>query len=195
DAADMEQVLINLIVNAEQAMEAKDDDRVLIVRTRATGTGIALHVVDNGPGIPRESLDRIFDPFFTTKSRTEGTGLGLSLVHKIISEHGGDIHAESEVGRGAAFHIHLPAAPVLQAAAPAAAMHAPPPTRSLRILIVDDEPAIRSALSRYLTRRGHAVDVAAEGAAALRMIEADGAYDIVLSDLRMPGLGGDQLLT
>jgi len=182
-------------VNAEQAMDAVPN-RLLIVRTRATGPGVAIHIVDTGPGIPREYLDQIFDPFFTTKTRSEGTGLGLSLVHKIISEHGGEIHAESEVGRGAAFHIHLPRAVSADPVTSRAVTDATASTRPLHILVVDDEPAIRSAISRYLRRRGHQVDVASEGTEALRILLNPQAadYDVVLSDLRMPGLGGDQLL-
>ncbi|HEX6132897.1 MAG TPA: PAS domain S-box protein [Longimicrobiales bacterium] len=195
DRGDIEQVLINLIVNAEQAMDAVADSRRLIIRTRATGTGVALHVVDTGPGIPRAHLDQIFDPFFTTKPRNEGTGLGLSLVHKIITEHGGEIYAESELGNGAAFHIHLPvAADIAVDAGAVADARLRTAVTPLRILIVEDEAAIRSAVSRFLKRRGHAVDVAVEGGEALRLLESGREYDAILSDLRMPGLGGDQLL-
>lgn len=201
DASDMEQVLINLVVNAEQAMAEIKAERRLTVRTRASGEGVAIHVIDTGPGIPPHSLDLIFDPFYTTKPRAEGTGLGLSLVHKIVTEHEGRIHAESEVGRGATFHIHLPRAS-LSAQATGAATAGPrassvrtAPSRPLRLLLIDDEPAIRSALSRFLTRRGHAVDTAGDGAEALRLLgDCAPLYDVILSDLRMPGISGDELL-
>jgi PAS domain S-box-containing protein len=199
DRGQIEQVVINLIVNAEQAMVANTTDRRIIVRTRATNAGVSLNIVDFGPGIPAEYLDRIFDPFFTTKTPGEGTGLGLSLVHSIVAEHGGAVNVESEIGKGTSFRVDLPLARVGDAAdCPAVTQPAAPTqaTDRLTILVVDDEPAIRRALSRYLTRRGHEVDVAEDGAEALRLLEAsDGDhYDVILSDLRMPGLGGDELI-
>ncbi|MHB1167810.1 MAG: hybrid sensor histidine kinase/response regulator [Longimicrobiales bacterium] len=196
DPGGLEQVLINLMVNAEQAMEEQTSQRLLIVRTRATGGGVGLHVVDSGPGIPQEHLGRIFDPFYTTKARSEGTGLGLALAYKIISEHGGQIQVESEPGRGAAFHIQLPGIANAARTASSDQPEPPAPARQLQILVVDDEPALRTVLSRYLHRRGHVVDVAADGADALQHIDQAGlAYDVILSDLRMPGLGGHELLT
>lgn len=195
DPGGLEQVLINLIVNAEQAMAGQETPRVLIVRTRSTGDGVALHVVDSGPGITQQHLNRIFDPFFTTKERSEGTGLGLSLVHKIIREHAGQIQVESEPGRGAAFHIHLPRLATTLPDEEPVQTEAPIPWRALHVLVVDDEPALRTVLSRYLDRRGHTVAAATDGADALRRIrDAEKPFDIILSDLRMPGLGGDELL-
>ena len=195
--AELEQVLVNLVVNAEQAMEAQDGTRLLILRARPSTMGVSLQVVDSGPGIPPEHLGRIFDPFFTTKSPGEGTGLGLSLAHSIVAEHGGVIRADSTLGRGAVFTIEFPTAATHRAPARSAPV-LEPARRSLRILVVDDEESIRRSLVRFLERRGHSVEVAASGLQALTRIddaadEGGSTFDIVLTDLRMPELGGDQL--
>lgn len=195
DGSQMEQVLLNLVVNSEQAMTTHRGGGRLIVRTRPSRAGVSLYIVDDGPGIAAEHLDRIFDPFWTTKSPGEGTGLGLSLVHSIITEHGGELRVESQVGVGAAFAIDLASAPSV-ATPPTEAAPPSVPERQLRILVVDDEHALRRSLERYLTRRGHAVDVASDGREALRILAAAGeaGYDAILSDLKMPGFGGERLL-
>jgi CheY-like chemotaxis protein len=165
------------------------------VRTRPAAAGISLHVCDTGPGIPPEHLERIFDPFFTTKLPGEGTGLGLSLVHTIITEHEGEIRVDSEPGKGTFVRIDLPAAPAPREDAPAPEAPAGA-VRPLRVLVVDDEAAVRRVVVRSLQRRGHTVDEAAEGARALELLDAPGAaYDVIVSDLRMPGMGGDMLLS
>src|SRR5690606_25081495 len=162
DRSQLEQVLVNLVVNAQQALAARPDGRRLIVRTRASAQGASLQVVDNGHGIPPHHLQRIFDPFFTTKAPGEGTGLGLSLVHSIVTEHGGEIHVDSEVGSGTAFRLDwVPADDPADAQPPAATEEPDVDRRSLRILVVDDEQAVRSVVARYLTRRGHVVEQAA----------------------------------
>ena len=193
--AELEQVLVNLVVNAEQAMDGQDGQKMLIIRTRPSSFGVCLQVVDSGPGIPPEHLGRIFDPFFTTKSPGEGTGLGLSLVHSIVTEHLGTVRADSTVGRGAVFSIELPSGRGIRAPqrARASTEHA---ARALHVLVVDDEESIRRSLVRYLERRGHSVQVAASGAEAMQRIQGTAGqtpFDIILTDLRMPELGGDQL--
>jgi CheY-like chemotaxis protein len=159
--------------------------------------GATLFVVDSGPGIAIEHLDRIFDPFWTTKSPGEGTGLGLSLVHSIVTEHGGRIRVDSEPGNGAAFQVELPRMVDAQMPGGPTDAQGMAAAKPLRILVVDDEEPIRRTLHRYLKRRGHTVDGAGDGAEALRIIHAQAApsYDVVLSDLRMPGMSGDQLYT
>jgi PAS domain S-box-containing protein len=190
--SEMEQVMLNLVVNAEQALRGQTGERRLLVRTSYSRNRVSLHIADSGPGIRPEDLERIFDPFWTTKEPGEGTGLGLSLVHGIVTEHGGAIYVESTPEQGAAFTVKLPRAP-LESSVAAPAASAVKPSRSLRVLVVDDEAAIRHSLARFLERRGHHVDEAAEGGAALERVgTAD--YDVILADLRMPGLGGDQLL-
>ncbi|MBB4636680.1 PAS domain S-box protein [Longimicrobium terrae] len=193
DGGQMEQVLLNLLVNAEQAMTMAPIRR-LVVRTRATGQGASLHVVDTGAGIAPEYLDRIFDPFFTTKPPGEGTGLGLSMVHTIVAEHGGEIRVDSEVGKGTAIRIDLPAA--ARAREDQGAQQAQdPPARRLRVLVVDDEDAVRRVVVRAIQRRGHEVDEATEGSRALELLDGGAVrYDAIVSDLRMPGVSGDELL-
>ncbi|CAN5862171.1 hypothetical protein BH11GEM2_BH11GEM2_22440 [soil metagenome] len=200
DRAQIEQVVLNLIVNAEQAMEDMETDRPsLIVRTRATATRCLLSVIDNGAGIPSEALDRIFDPFFTTKAQGEGTGLGLSLAQSIITEHRGEIRVDTSPGQGSAFHVDLPVAPqahhesARDEFAPANAKPGEPGT--LRVLLVDDEAAVRRVVARYLERRGHAVDQVPEGGQALVQLNAaEPPYDVIVCDVRMPGVGGIELL-
>jgi PAS domain S-box-containing protein len=191
--SEIEQVVLNLLVNAEQAMAAQEEPRRLILRTRRTPDGATIHVVDSGPGIPPQYLERIFDPFFTTKSPGEGTGLGLALVHNIVTEHGGQIHVESEPGKGTAFRIDLPRAPgPVRAPSPGGKGFAAA-ARSLRILVVDDEEPIRLVSTRFLEHLGHRVEAVADGNEALRRWE-EGEYDLILSDLRMPGLCGEELI-
>jgi len=200
DRAQLEQVVLNLVVNAEQAVAEGGGERRVSLSTRATGGGVSLCVSDTGRGIAPELRERIFDPFFTTKAPGEGSGLGLSLVNRIVVEHGGEIRVESAPGRGTTFVIDLPRAAADARPDPAA----PSAERGarvdgvvpLRVLVVDDEASVRRVVARYLGRRGHLVHEAVEGEQALAMLDQAGAegYHVILSDLRMPGLGGDQLL-
>ncbi len=191
DRGEMEQVVLNLVLNAEHSLADHPGERRLIVRTRPSARGVSLQVVDSGPGIPEEHLERIFDPFWTTREPGKGTGLGLSLVHGIVAEHGGEIRVDSEPGRGAAFAVELPRAPAAAVRGPSDAS-----ARRLRVLVVDDEASIRRSLARCLERRGHRVDEASDGSEALARLgdAGDDPYDVILADLRMPGLDGDRLL-
>lgn len=192
--SELEQVVLNLVVNASQALETTQrPNRRLTVRSGATRTGVAFEVIDNGPGIPERDVERIFDPFFTTKSPGEGTGLGLSLVHSIVSEHAGRISVNSIEGRGTTFSVWLPLAMAVEPQAPPESARGMPTARILRILVVDDEPAIRLALVRHLRRRGHVVDAVGDGAEALARITTT-PFDVIVSDIRMPGMSGDRLL-
>jgi PAS domain S-box-containing protein len=191
DRGNIEQVVLNLVVNAEQAMAEQLGERRLILRTRRTPGGAALHIVDSGPGIPAQHLERIFDPFFTTKAPGEGTGLGLSLVHNIVTEHGGAIHVDSQVGKGTAFRVELPLAPGEKAGVAEGAAAAT--GRVLRVLVVDDEVAVRRVSVRFLEHLGHAVETASDGAEALDLL-ASREYDVIVCDLRMPGLSGEEFL-
>ncbi|MBR9988445.1 MAG: PAS domain S-box protein [Gemmatimonadetes bacterium] len=202
DVSRLEQVVLNLVVNAAQALAGIEGERRIVVRTRRSRAGCSLSVYDNGTGIDAGHMPRLFDPFWTTKAPGEGTGLGLSVVHQIVSEHGGTVHVDSEPGRGTNFLIDLPlgmepaAAPLGTAADPSTPVsvdHEGPP---LRILVVDDEAALRRMMSLLGTRRGHAVDTAAEGEEALTLVRAaeaaEAPYDLVFSDLHMPGVSGRQ---
>jgi PAS domain S-box-containing protein len=206
DASRLEQVTLNLIVNASQALADVNGERRIIVRTRRTPGGCSLSVYDNGPGIDPAHMPHLFDPFWTTKSPGEGMGMGLSVVHQIVTEHGGTVHVDSEPDRGTNFLIDLPLGIESEAesgAAEQAGMDEREPPRAaaavkpLRILMVDDEPALRRMLTILGTRRGHNVHSACEGGEALDLIRAaeiGGApYDLVFSDMQMPGVGGRQL--
>ncbi len=187
------EVLENLVSNAHHAMRAVPAPRQLSIETtHDAGRGrVILAVADSGPGIPPEVLPRLFEPFFTTKPQGQGTGLGLALRRGLVESNGGVIVAESEPGGGARFAVEIPvtARPGPPPAAPAPEAR---PIRGRRILVVDDEPEIASLLADILAVDGHLVDVAANGAMALGRL-AQGAYDMVLTDLRMPVLDGPGL--
>jgi PAS domain S-box-containing protein len=190
DAYQIEQVLDNLLHNAIQALtDSSSALRLIIIEATANDTHIRLTVSDNGPGIPAQTLPRIFDPFFTTKEVGHGIGLGLSLVYGIINKHDGSIKAESIPGQGATFLIELPIGDthVQQAVAPVKTS----PKHS-SILVVEDEADVRMILERALTQHGYDVDAVDSAEAALRQTAAK-RYDLVISDLRMPGMNGNEL--
>ncbi|PYP38787.1 MAG: hypothetical protein DMD46_01205 [Gemmatimonadetes bacterium] len=193
DAHQLQQVFLNLITNAEQAMErAERDQQRLTVRTRRTGDLLRTEVEDTGPGIPPNLLERIFNPFFTTKPTGSGTGLGLSISLGIVREHEGRIWAENAPQGGARFVIELP----IVAPRGTGEFQTSQPTHSvtdrLRVLVVDDEASVRVALQRYLSSRGHEVETTASGREALARMRED-AFDAVIIDMRMPDVSGEQL--
>ncbi|MFD1326546.1 cell cycle histidine kinase CckA [Mycoplana ramosa] len=221
DLGQFEQVLINLAVNARDAMP---DGGTITFRTRnVTASEVAafnyrelppadyveIDVVDQGTGIPAEIRDKIFEPFFTTKEVGKGTGLGLSMVYGIVKQSGGYIFADSEMGKGTTFRIFMPrhieeapvAAPVENAAqnvsAPAPAAKEPRDLTgdSAVVLLVEDEEAVRRGGKRMLETRGYTVYEAGSGVEALDIMEElDGAVDIVVSDVVMPEMDGPSLL-
>jgi PAS domain S-box-containing protein len=186
------QVVLNLLVNAAQAIEAGNvENNAITVRTLLDKHGRPrLEIQDTGVGIPEEYLRRVFDPFFTTKPVGVGTGLGLSISHRIVSEFGGEIGIESENRQGTLVWMSLEAAPLEAAPQPRPPTFPPPSNRehSARILIVDDEPAILRALSRVLS--GYQVTRALSGREAVNYIEHQGPYDVVFCDVMMPELSG-----
>jgi signal transduction histidine kinase len=187
----LHQVLLNLLVNAQHALRDGPMPRRVRVGARSLGDCVEITVEDNGPGVPAAIRRRIFEPYFTTKPVGVGTGIGLSVCHGIIAAHGGTIVVEDAPGGGARFVVTLPRSAAGVAAAVVAA--APVQAGRLRVLVVDDEPDITDVLAEVLERDGHAVTTAAEGEAALAQI-ASGACDVVVTDLRMPGLDGAGLL-
>lgn len=206
DPTQMHQVIINLCTNAAHAMAAKGGmleislaNLDLDLRAAATfpelmpGPYLRLTVKDSGQGMPAEVLEHIFDPFFTTKGQGEGTGLGLSVVHGIIKHHGGSIEASSEPGKGSKFQVYLPRLPGLaQALREDASL--PAATGGGRILFVDDEEDIVFAGENMLTRLGYEVVSSRSAREALSLFrQHPERYDLVITDLTMPQMSGDQL--
>jgi PAS domain S-box-containing protein len=186
------QVVLNLLVNAAQAIEpGAVDANTIELRTSLDRHGRPkLEIRDSGVGIPPENLSKIFDPFFTTKPLGVGTGLGLSIAHRIVSEFGGEIVVSSKFGAGTTVSLILQEAP-RHSDAPRRPSTLPPPSerkRNLRILIVDDEPAILRALQRLLA--SHEVFRAASGREAVERVEQIGPFDLIFCDVMMPELSG-----
>jgi signal transduction histidine kinase len=190
----LQQVFINLLVNAAQAMpEGRRQANRIRVVTRTDDEGRAVvEIEDTGAGITAEDQARIFDPFFTTKPVGLGAGLGLSICHRIISDFGGSIVVESTVGRGTLFRITFPAAPEASTTDASSAQLPEAKTPRAQILVVDDEAMVLAMLDRVLSRR-HDVTLAGDGAEALALIVAGRRFDLVLCDLMMPRLTGMDL--
>ena len=197
DPGQLQQVFLNLIVNAEHAMRQAHGKGTLTITTEKQENQVRIAFQDDGPGISPENMSRLFEPFFTTKQPGEGTGLGLSLSRSIILEHGGDLTFESEPGRGATFTIDLPitevASPALSDGMSPPAMAGPATTGKGRILVVDDEPGIRELVQRMLTNAGHSVVAVGDAGEAMRSIAVGERYDVIMSDVRMPGMGGMEM--
>jgi two-component system cell cycle sensor histidine kinase/response regulator CckA len=213
DPTQFQQVVINLVVNARDAMPNGGE---LAIRTMnvserevvalghagmAPGEYVLCEVSDNGSGIPPEVMDKIFEPFFSTKDVGKGTGLGLSTVYGIIKQTGGYIFCDSEVGSGTIFRIYLPRceAQVAQtedaAEKPAKREAAKDLTGSATVLLVEDEDTVRSFASRALSTRGYKVLTASHGGEALEVMrEHGGEVDLVVSDVVMPEMDGPTLM-
>ena len=155
DAGQLQQVFLNLIINAEAEMRSAHGKGKLTIKTERLDGKIRISFKDDGPGIAEENLERIFDPFFTTRETGKGTGLGLSICHGIVTEHKGRIYVESQLGSGATFIVELPI--VTEKKRPRQAKLASKPEKAIRgkILVVDDEPVVRQLLSQVLTEDGH----------------------------------------
>ena len=193
DPVQIGQVLTNLIVNAQQALADRPEPRRLVVATRfdAVANMAEVAISDNGPGIPPDMRTRIFEPFFTTKPLGVGTGIGLSVCHSVVASHDGTVVVDDAPGGGASFIVRLP-------------LGKPEPHQSERVaglvtvapggrlLIVDDEPEVAATLAEILSRDGYAIDIVNDGATAMEKIHS-GEYDLILSDIRMPGINGMEL--
>lgn len=194
DPAELDRVLLNLSLNARDAMSGNPPTRPrrLVLRTRQQPPLAVLEVVDTGSGISPEILPRLFEPFFTTKPVGQGTGLGLPSVYATARAAGGDVRIDSQLGEGTTVHVELPLA-----ARPTETVAAAPPTTGtlagLRVLLVEDDPAVRQTMSRTLDRLGLRVTPAADGAQALEVWQNHPAFDVVVTDVRMPRLGGFEL--
>ena len=193
DADQLNQVLTNLIVNAQNAMQESEGPRCLRINTlyRKSRGEVVLKVKDSGPGIPEAIRSRIFEPFFTTKDVGAGTGIGLAFCHRIVEAHGGRIKVASRAGEGATFVIALPAKPRSERE-DRTVRPRPEAGGALRILLIDDEADVREILSESLRGQGHEVELAESGGDALQRMGRE-SFDVILSDLRMPGLDGPRL--
>jgi signal transduction histidine kinase/CheY-like chemotaxis protein len=189
DADQLTLVLMNLIVNAQHALQTRSPPRRLEITTGRQNGMVRIEVTDNGPGIPSTIAARIFEPFFTTKPQGAGTGIGLSVCHNIVSAHRGEITAASRPTGGAMFTISLPASESGTPSPPAPAM--PVGIRG-RILVVEDEVEIAQMMAEVLRRDGHEIVLASSGREALARLESE-PVDLILSDLRMPDLDGPGL--
>jgi two-component system cell cycle sensor histidine kinase/response regulator CckA len=194
DPGQLEQVLLNLAVNARDAMPR--GGRLTIETrnvTRPDGDGVLLAVTDTGIGMDADTRARMFEPFFTTKGPGKGTGLGLAVVHGIVTQSDGQIEVESEPDRGATFRIYLPrVAGAVSIGGSASPVDLPKGTETL--LLVEDEPAVRALDRRVLTNCGYTVLEAKDGRDALRVADAHtGPIHLLVSDVVMPHLGGRHL--
>ncbi|HWD19128.1 MAG TPA: hybrid sensor histidine kinase/response regulator [Verrucomicrobiae bacterium] len=198
DPHQMQQVFLNIVNNARQAIEAYRPHGSIRIVTRPLADRVQIRFEDDGPGMAEETAAKIFDPFFTTKPVGKGTGLGLSLSYGIVQEHGGSINVESKLNHGTTFIIDLPITAGSESAsdlaASAAAQAAAPALqgRGKMILVVDDEEDIVELVRKTLERRGYTVRTAQNGESALRHLAHD-TFDLIISDWKMPGLNGQQL--
>jgi two-component system cell cycle sensor histidine kinase/response regulator CckA len=205
DPTQLEQILMNLGVNAKDAMpyggnlviETKNaslDDEYCRLHPEATpGEYVLLTVTDTGHGIERAAMGHIFDPFYTTKEVGRGSGLGLSMVYGIVRNHGGSIDCWSEPGKGTSFRIYLPVIKATVEPSNSLAIENFP-SGSERILVVDDEEFVRNVAEQILTRYGYRVVTAPDGEGALELFRSGEGFDLTILDLVMPGMGGTECL-
>jgi two-component system NtrC family sensor kinase len=194
NVSELQQMLLNFLINAEQALETFDGPRGITLRTHADASEVRIECHDTGPGIPPEIRTRIFDPFFTTKPEGIGTGLGLSICYGIVKGHGGRIWVESEPGHGASFIVALPIDLRTEPRpTPETTTDQAPEPGTLAVLVIDDEPGIRQATARFLNRSGIQVRAVSDGAEALRALRTQ-PFDVILCDVRMPGMNGRDFL-
>jgi CheY-like chemotaxis protein len=203
DSTQIEQVLLNLTVNARDAMPAGGELDITVGEAvfgadaapswARPGRFVRLTVRDNGCGIDPAVQDRIFEPFFTTKPQGKGTGLGLAVVYGNVQQHDGFIRVDSRPGEGTAFEIYLPALPARDTPADTAGTPAPRPARGGTILFCDDEPGVRKAGCMILEGAGYRVLAATDGREAVeQVLEAPGTFALVIMDVMMPGIDGPE---
>jgi two-component system cell cycle sensor histidine kinase/response regulator CckA len=207
DPTQLHQVLLNLCVNSRDAMPEGGTLRLTVKNVMIAedcarhspdarpGPHVQITVTDSGTGIPPQHMDKLFDPFFTTKDVGKGTGLGLATVAGIVKRHGGFVGVQSETGKGTTFDVHLPAAPLAADQARTARAELPPRGRDQLILVVDDEPNIRSIARDVLVRRGYRVLTASNGREAVAIVEAQASeLKLVITDIDMPVMDGFGLI-
>jgi CheY-like chemotaxis protein len=190
DRSEFEQVVLNLVLNAKDAMPTGGR---LTVEVRADAGRAVLVVRDTGVGIPEQVRPRIFDPFFSTKPPGQGSGLGLAVAYGVVTKRGGSIDVVSATGAGTTFTVSLPLSTQGAPSAGSASVHGLVGRGT--VLLVDDDPLVRSTTRRLLERAGWGVHEAADGVAGLAAFAAaPGAFAVVLSDVRMPELSGPALV-
>jgi PAS domain S-box-containing protein len=192
DASQLQQVFLNIILNAETEMITAHSGGNLLIKTERIDNAIRVSIKDDGPGIARKNLGKIFDPFFTTRDVGKGAGLGLSVCHGIITGHGGKIYAESKLGKGATFIVELPIvtkAKQLKLAEPAAE---PKRISGARILVVDDDTIVQQFLAEILSEEEHEVEIIENGDDALERLKSED-YDVILLDVKLPGISGIEI--
>ncbi|HEY2081790.1 MAG TPA: ATP-binding protein, partial [Verrucomicrobiae bacterium] len=194
DSNQIQQVLLNILANAQQAMEGHQPRGQIKITTDFKEPNVRVTIEDNGPGIEPENMSRLFDPFFTTKEVGKGTGLGLSLCYGFIKEHGGSITPTSQVGNGATFVIELPATDETPVSAEPAAPEKSNSRRGAgkRVLVIDDEEHILTLVQETLAAQGYEVTVASNGDKALTELKGN-HFDLAVCDWKMPGLSGKQI--
>lgn len=196
NASELQQVLVNLCVNAEHAVRSAETPAIAVTlhteRSEGGGDIAVLTVQDNGIGMSPQTARRVFEPFFTTKAVGEGTGMGLAVAHGAVLAHGGTISVDTAPGNGTSFRIELPVADRMPAAHTADTSTIS--TSGGTLLLVDDEPALARALAKALQRRGYTVVTSHDGSDALRQLEQGVVRpDLILSDVSMPNMSGDRL--
>lgn len=193
DAGQLQQVFLNIIVNAEHAMKKAHGKGVLAIKTESLEDYIRVSIADDGPGMPKGVQDKLFQPFFTTKNPGEGTGLGLSLSMGIIQEHGGNIGFVSKEGKGTTFNIDLPISSITEKTeVPEPVVEKVQSVKTGKILVIDDELSVITFIKAVLMSNGHEVDSIQNPQQALEMLQGNN-YDVIILDIRMPGISGIEL--
>jgi PAS domain S-box-containing protein len=194
DPAQLQQVFLNLIINAETEIKLGHGGGKLAIKTEKIGDNfIRISFRDNGLGIDKKNLDRIFDPFFTTRKVGEGTGLGLSVCHGIVTEHKGRIWAESQLGKGATFIVELlVVAADEQLELPEPVVEEAQKVAKAKILVVDDETVVSQFVNEILTDEGHEVEAVDSAEKALEKVKGE-KYEVIMLDIKMPGMSGIEL--
>ncbi len=193
DPGQLQQVFLNLIMNAETEVKLVHGGGKLSIKTEQMSDNLRVSFKDNGLGIAKENLERIFNPFFTTRKVGQGTGLGLSVCHGIVTEHKGRIWAESHLGRGATFIVELPIVNEnKQLEMPQPVVRETRKAAKAKILVVDDEFMVRQFVSQILAEEGHEVEVVDSAEGALQEVNSK-QYQAIMLDIKMPGMSGIEL--
>ncbi|MCU6455308.1 PAS domain-containing protein [Sphingomonas sp. A2-49] len=204
DRSQFDTAIVNMAVNARDAMAGEGALVMAVGRVEGMpavrshpavpGDFVTICVRDTGSGIPPEMIDKIFEPFFTTKGVGEGTGLGLSQVFGFTKQSGGEVVVESDEGRGATFTMYLPASQATMRVDEADLSNAPSLAKGACILVVEDNPEVGQFATDALAEMGYNVVLAADGRTALEKLAADKSnFDVVFSDVVMPGMSGIEL--